>query len=256
MLSKHFIKDKNCLGTGASITFCLTREKQLLPYFCQQEEFDCGKDIGFLLKIGLSQYRAEEWRLFIDSSERSLKCVLVHNSNRCVPLPLGHSTKLTEEYNIKTVLQKLDYDFHEWISCVDLQRVIFLIGQQSGCAISSFIYLWDSRACKWSLGGKGWPPEDSMRVVETNFINEPKEKIIQRRKNIIIPPVHIKLGLMKPFVKNLHATEDCINYICRAFLLRPLKSWQQAFVMSLKSGNWKDSCFFQSMTDAESAAWQ
>jgi hypothetical protein len=40
-------------------------------------------DIGNLLKkTGLSGYDPREWRLFIDSSKRSLTCVLLNNGNK------------------------------------------------------------------------------------------------------------------------------------------------------------------------------
>ena len=55
-------------------------------------------------------YQDEEWRLFIDSSKRSLKVVLLHNGNRFAPIPIAHSTKLKETYeNLKIVLNKIKY---------------------------------------------------------------------------------------------------------------------------------------------------
>ena len=55
--------------------------------------------------MGVPQYRAQERRLFIDSLKRSLKCVLLPNDNRYASLPIGHSTKLKENFNnIKMVL--------------------------------------------------------------------------------------------------------------------------------------------------------
>ena len=69
--------------------------------------------------MGVPQYRAQEWRLFINSSKRSLKCVLLHNGSTYACLPIGHLTKLKKDYNnIKMVLQKLDYDSHQWLICV------------------------------------------------------------------------------------------------------------------------------------------
>ena len=53
-----------------------------------------------------------------------------------------------------------------------------------------------------------------MRVGEANVINEP----LVAREKIIIPPLPIKLGLMKQFVKTLFVIGDCFNYICTAFL--------------------------------------
>ena len=52
-----------------------------------------------------------EWRLFIDSSSRSLKTVLLHNGNKYPSLSLAHSVHLKEKYSsIKTLLDALKYD--------------------------------------------------------------------------------------------------------------------------------------------------
>ena len=46
-----------------------------------------------------------EWRLFIDSSSKSLKAVLLHDGNKYPSLPLAHSVRLKETYEYaKTVL--------------------------------------------------------------------------------------------------------------------------------------------------------
>ena len=37
------------------------------------------------------------------------------------------------------------------------------------------------------------------------------------RKNVILPPLHIKLGLMKQFVKALDCSGECFGYICSTF---------------------------------------
>ena len=56
----------------------------------------------------IPNYRPEDWRLFIDSSKKSLKCVLLHNSNGFASIPIAPSTNLKEEYdNIKMVLQRI-----------------------------------------------------------------------------------------------------------------------------------------------------
>jgi len=75
------------------------------------------------------QYVPKDWRLFIDSSKRSLKCVLLHNGNQFVSVPLAHSTTLKEKYEVVMyVLEKICYDQHEWLICVDLKMVNFLLG--------------------------------------------------------------------------------------------------------------------------------
>ena len=60
----------------------------------------------------------------MDSSKRSLKCVLLHNGNLYGSVPLGHSTTLKEKYDeIKFILEKISYRQHQWIICVDLKMV-------------------------------------------------------------------------------------------------------------------------------------
>ena len=44
------------------------------------------------------------------------------------PIPIGHSTTLKEKYDaIKTVLQHIKYEHHQWVICVDLKMVKFLL---------------------------------------------------------------------------------------------------------------------------------
>ena len=63
---------------------------------------------GFFFKMGIHQYRPKDRRLFIDSSKQNLECVLLHNGNKCKPIPFGYSTKLSEGYNnIKDALKKM-----------------------------------------------------------------------------------------------------------------------------------------------------
>ena len=93
----------------------------------------CNNIGGLLLQMGLPEYSSEDWRLFIDSSKRSLKCVLLHNLNKYACVPIGHSTTMKEQYqNVKQVLQKLSCYKHNWVICVDLKMVNFLLDQQSG----------------------------------------------------------------------------------------------------------------------------
>ena len=86
---------------------------------------------GFLRKLSIPSYNPEEWRLFLDSSKRSLKCVPLHNGNRYGAVPVGHSTVLKEQQDdIKTVMDLLKYHEHGWVICVDLKMVNFLFGRQ------------------------------------------------------------------------------------------------------------------------------
>ena len=90
----------------------------------------CNKNEGLLSEMGLLEYNPDEWRLFIDSSKRSLKCVLLHNGNKFASVAIGHSVVVKEHYlNVKMVLQKLRYCKHNWVICIDFKMVKFLLGQ-------------------------------------------------------------------------------------------------------------------------------
>ena len=93
----------------------------------------CTDITGLMTAMGLQRYNSNEWRLYIDSSKRSLKRVLLHNGNKLGSLPIAHSTEVKEEYpTIALVMNKIKYDEHKWVICVDLKMVNFLVGQQGG----------------------------------------------------------------------------------------------------------------------------
>ena len=55
----------------------------------------------------------------------------MHNGNLYVAVPIGHSACLREEYgNITKVIELFQYHKHNWIICVDLKMVAFLLVQQ------------------------------------------------------------------------------------------------------------------------------
>lgn len=71
-----------------------------------------------------------EWRLFIDSSKRNLKGVLLHNGNQLASIPITHSINLEETYeNLKLLPEKVQYPFYKWIVCGDLKMLGMLLGQ-------------------------------------------------------------------------------------------------------------------------------
>jgi hypothetical protein len=91
------LKEKNVLHPGTKIKFYRRGKKDLLPFFTEDNLVFCN-DIGNLLKkIGHSEYNPNEWRLFIDSLKRSLKCVLLNNGNKYGSIPISHSTRMKEE---------------------------------------------------------------------------------------------------------------------------------------------------------------
>ena len=93
-----------------------------------------------------------------------------------------------------------------------------------------------------------WPARNSLKPEDKNIINKP---LVEPEK-ISLPPLYIKLGLMKQFVKTLDFHGDCFKYIGYTF---PRLSEEK-----LKAGIFngpqirqlmKDSSFVASMTSQE-----
>ena len=129
------LKKNNSLSNSARITFYRNRHKENRWFFLYEEkDFAYRTDIAQLLhKLGVPQYQPEDWRLFIDSSKRSLKGVVLYNDNRFAYVPLAHSITLKEKHEaVKYVLEKVRYDQHEWDICVEPKMMNLLMGQQSG----------------------------------------------------------------------------------------------------------------------------
>lgn len=250
------LKEKNLLGEDARITFFRRRHQDYMGYFCEEEDLVYCRDVaGLLAKLGAPQYDPRDWRLFIDSSKRSLKSVLIHNGNEFASIPLAHSTTLKEKYEaVKYVLDKIQYQQHKWLICVDLKMVNFLLGQQSGYTkYPCFICKWDSRDRAQHYVKKEWPAREQLVPGASNIINEP---LVDREK-ILFPPLHIKLGLMKQFTRALDKDGRCFNYLCRAF--------PGVTIEKLKAGIFdgpqirqliKDTEFENSMNTLECAAWR
>jgi hypothetical protein len=85
--------------------------------------------------------------------------VLLHNGNKYGSIPIAHSTIMKEEYKtISLVVERIKYRDHNWLVCVDLKMVNFLLGQQSGFTkYPCFIRLWDSPDKNHNWSQKIWP---------------------------------------------------------------------------------------------------
>ena len=198
------------------MTFYRNRDAEFLPYFKQYEEIVFCNDVEpLLMELGIDHYDANSWPLFIDSSKRILKCVLLHNTNEYASIPIGHSTTLKEKYEpVKQVLGCIKYYNHNWKICVDLKMVNFLLGQQSGYTKHPcFLCMWDSRDRVNHWVKKDMESRETLRAGDKNILKKP----LVPRDRIILPPLHIKLGLIKQLGKALDKDGECFRYICLSF---------------------------------------
>ena len=125
------LKERNLLAAKTKVSYCRDREKSFLKFFCSEDNFVFCHDIVGFLNALCCKYVCSDWRLFIDSSKASLKCVLLSSGNQYASIPIGHSVLLKESYDtMALVLQKLKYCEHNWMICGDLKVIFILLGQQ------------------------------------------------------------------------------------------------------------------------------
>ena len=147
----------------------------------------------------------------------------------------------------------LKYHEHNWIICVDLKMVKFLLGQQKGFSkFPCFLCVWDSRAWDRHLVQKDWRIRDTLEAGMPNIIQDP----IVNRDKIIFPPLYIKLGLMKQFVKALETEGEYFQHIITGL---PGLSFEKiragVFDGPLIRTLISDDQFVAKMTALERAAW-
>lgn len=86
------LKSKNLLSKGMNVRYYRNREKNFRMYFTKMEKPSlvyCRNINALMNELKPNVYKDEEWRLFIDSSKRSLKAVLLNNTN-FLPLYQSH----------------------------------------------------------------------------------------------------------------------------------------------------------------------
>ena len=154
------------------------------------------------------------------------------------------------------ILSKINYSDHKWVICVDLKMVIILMGLQSGYTKYPCLYcMWDSRDRENHYILKDWPVRTTMNPCRsTNILEEP---LVDSEK-ILLPPLHIKLGLIKQFVKALDKNGAGFKYICNTF--------PELTSEKLKAGIFdgpqirklikKTTTFLTTMTINEALAWE
>ena len=129
-----------------------------------------------------------------------------------------------------------------------------MLGQQGGYTnYHCFLCYWDSRTGDIDWYQKDWPVREHLHVGEKNIINE----ALVSRDKIIFLPLHIKLGLMKQFVKALSKEGECFKYLRSSFVglsEEKLKAGVFDGPQSRQLINYKD--FINSMSEPEECAWR
>jgi hypothetical protein len=205
------LKEWNLLDPSCRVTHYRDRHQQFADFYKNEESLCYCSDVNGLFLAMDIDHDPHEWRLFIDSSSRSLKAVLLHNGNVFPSIPVAHSVQLKENYaNVKFLLEKISYNQHQWVLCGDFKMLGFLTGLQGGYTkYCCFLCLWDSRATSKHYVAKKWPLRQQMVAGTQNVAHTP---LVQREK-VLLPPLHITLGLIKQFIKALDRDGPTLTFI-------------------------------------------
>jgi hypothetical protein len=249
------LKEWNLLQRGATVAHFRHRHMKFAAYYSVEHGFCFCHDVTGLMRELDKKYVAEEWRLFIDSSSSSLKAALLNNGNKKPSIPIAHAVEMKETYEtMNTLLMLIKYSEHSWNICSDLKVVALLLGMQTGYTKHMcFLCLWNSRDDKNHYIVKNWPPRNTPVIGQHNVQHAP---LVDRNK-IYLPPLHIKLGLMKQFVAAMDQTNSGFRYIKDKFGKRKTDAKLKAgvFVGPEIRELIRDPLFRMELTEREQAAW-
>ena len=128
-----------------------------------------------------------------------------------------------------------------------------LLGQQRGYTqYPYFLCEWDRRATDKQWDTVHWPEREQLQPGSKNIS---KVSFVDREK-ILLPPLHIKLGMMKQFVKALDRNSLCFQYLCTKFSsLSHAKIREGVFEGPQIRKLMMDDNFTDTMTEIEEDAW-
>lgn len=159
----------------------------------------CNDIEGLMFKMGL-ECNVEDWRLFTDGSQSSLKAVLLHKSNKKPSVPLFFSTTMKENHDSMVQLfEMIKYKTYKWKVCCDLKLANILCGVKRGFPkYFCFKCNWNTRQKVDHYTYDGWTGENP----------EMTDKVIENVDKILLPPLHIKLGIVQKFIETTLKAKD------------------------------------------------
>ena len=131
--------------------------------------------------------------------------------------------------------------------------IALLLGLQQGFTkYCCFICEWDRRARSLHYSRKDWPARKSREPEIMNVENQPLEE----PSKILLPSMHLKLGLTKKSVKAMNQEEVAFTYLREKFpRLREAKSKEGIFIGPQIRELIKDEYFDKLLQGDEKAVW-
>lgn len=164
-------------------------------------------DIEGLFELFGIKHVPEDWRLFLDGSSSSLKAVLLHNKNTLPSVPIAYCKRLPEKYeSMQQILQWIKYDHYNWDIIVDFKLVNIISGLMGAAAKHPCIFcLWDSRYRGEDRYSKmDWPAREQWSEENRRRNNAIRKPLVQPSR-ILLPPLHIKIGLVTQLFKKIYS---------------------------------------------------
>jgi len=187
--------------------------EDLVQFFKMERGLVFSTDIDGLMETLNINHIPQDWRLFIDSSKLSLKAVLLHNGNTLPSIPVGHSVHNKESYeNMKILMEAINYDKFKRQICGDLKVIALLLGLQQGFTkYCCFICEWEGRDQSLHYSRKDWP---ARKFLEPGIMNVENQPLVELSE-ILLPSMHLKLGLTKKLCKGHEPRRSCLYLLTR-----------------------------------------
>lgn len=245
----------NLLEAGVLVTETRNRSAYLARYFATRDKICYCTDIVELFAAMKEPFVGREWRLFIDGSKTSIKAVLLHIGNVKPSIPVTFVSGMKEEYStMRDILTLIQYNRFMFKIVADFKVIAILMGLQSGYTkYCCYLCLWDSRDYGQHFIRSTWPARTDYTPEQYNIKAEP---LVPRNK-IVVPPLHIKLGLMRNFVRAIEKTNiEAMEFLENMFpKLSRMKIHQGIFVGPQIRKALNSDEFIALLTDDEQKAW-
>ena len=115
---------------------------------------------------------------------------------------------------MELLLEAIKNSKYQWILCGDLKAIGHLMGMQAGFTkYCCFLCLWDSRAVPQQYKQKDFGSRSTFDPGEHRL----KENPLVNMNKVLLPSLHIDLGLMKNSVKALHKNGAAFQHLCIVF---------------------------------------
>ncbi|XP_073436570.1 uncharacterized protein [Dendrobates tinctorius] len=195
------LKQWNLLDESINVAHQRKHHQTFASFFSQQEGLCFCNNVAGLFEAIVIMCNSSEWNLFIDSSSRSLKAILLHNRNKYLSLPVVHSVHIKEDCtSINLLLCVLKYEDYGWDIIGDFIMVTFLMGLQGGFTeCPCFLCLWESWDTNQHYHRLDWPQRTEFSVRNNNVKWGPDQTVChsspQRIGSLQVPTRSLSLAV-------------------------------------------------------------